>query len=78
MKLNCSHYLIHRLQTLPKETFRGLTKLRVLYLTGNHMDPTDAKEYRKGEILGNRLKRIPWEARITEMTTSTLASHPIA
>jgi hypothetical protein len=44
----------NRLKSLPGDVFKGLEKLRVLYLTGNHWQP-DEEGYKRAEILGNRL-----------------------
>merc|ERR1712194_441369 len=50
----------NKLTTLPKDVFHGLSKLKVLWLTGNHYGPQE-KEHKKMKALGNNLEAVDRE-----------------
>lgn len=55
MELRVLNLEFNRLSQIPQVAFHGLTKLKVLWLTGNHYGP-DEDDYKKMKKLGNRLE----------------------
>lgn len=47
----------NRLRTLPRSVFHGVSKLKVLWLTGNHYQPEE-REYKRMKALGNRIQLV--------------------
>ncbi|CAJ1444434.1 unnamed protein product [Effrenium voratum] len=57
-KLRVLNLEFNELEELPEDAFHGLSKLKVLWLTGNHYQVGE-KGYKKMKVAGNRLQELP-------------------